>query len=134
MRAVFQWAVFVPSAFFQTAAYFDVAGPAGHFVLGFYRCGGCFQLRCVIPCFMGSLTSHGTYHTRQTLVSVCVLVSSSLIPAGSDSDLLQVWAARLATFLYARIQRAGGDSRFDAIKQHGPRFFNMWTIQVMLQE
>lgn len=93
-----QWGVFIPSAFFQTAAYFDVAGPGGHFVLGLW-----------------SLMNHGTYHTRQTLVTLCVLV----------------WSARLAMFLYNRIQRAGGDSRFDAIKQHGPRFFNMWTIQAL---
>eukprot|EP00656_Telonema_subtile_P017308 TRINITY_DN19265_c0_g1_i1.p1 TRINITY_DN19265_c0_g1~~TRINITY_DN19265_c0_g1_i1.p1 ORF type:complete len:239 (-),score=60.03 TRINITY_DN19265_c0_g1_i1:27-743(-) len=56
------------------------------------------------------------YYTRQTLVTLCVLV----------------WAARLGLFLYTRIQKkAGGDQRFDEIKQHGPRFFNMWSIQAL---
>lgn len=62
-----------------------------------------------------SLIQSGHYYPRQLLVTLFVLI----------------WAARLGTFLYLRIQRAknGKDGRFDEIKHNLPRFFNMWTIQ-----
>jgi len=62
-----------------------------------------------------SLVNGGTYYTRQLVLTVAVMV----------------WAARLGLFLYMRMQKAGGDSRFDEIKSHGPRFFNMWSIQAL---
>ena len=40
-----------------------------------------------------------------------------------------LWSVRLGVFLYLRIQRTNKDGRFDEIKHHVPRFFNMWTIQ-----
>jgi steroid 5-alpha reductase family enzyme len=43
--------------------------------------------------------------------------------------LVAVWAARLGTFLFRRIKRAGKDDRFDEIKPSFIRFLNVWTIQ-----
>ena len=43
--------------------------------------------------------------------------------------LVVVWAGRLATFLFARVRRAGKDSRFDDLKSTFLRFLNVWTIQ-----
>lgn len=40
-----------------------------------------------------------------------------------------MWSVRLGVFLCLRIQRTNKDGRFDEIKHHVPRFFNMWTIQ-----
>lgn len=40
-----------------------------------------------------------------------------------------VWAARLGTFLFRRIRRAGKDGRFDEIKTDPLRFFMTWTLQ-----
>ena len=40
-----------------------------------------------------------------------------------------IWALRLGTFLFARIQKAGKDDRFDEIKPSFIRFLNFWTIQ-----
>jgi len=40
-----------------------------------------------------------------------------------------IWAARLGSFLFLRVREAGSDSRFDEIKQSGPRFFATWTMQ-----
>lgn len=40
-----------------------------------------------------------------------------------------VWAARLGTFLFRRVRRAGSDDRFDAIKPNFPRFLNVWMLQ-----
>lgn len=43
--------------------------------------------------------------------------------------LVVVWAIRLGTFLFRRIQKAGKDDRFDEIKPSFIRFLNVWTIQ-----
>ncbi len=43
--------------------------------------------------------------------------------------LVVIWAARLGTFLFGRIRKAGKDDRFDEIKPSFVRFLNVWTIQ-----
>jgi steroid 5-alpha reductase family enzyme len=43
--------------------------------------------------------------------------------------LVVVWAARLGTFLFRRIRKAGKDTRFDEIKPSFIRFLNTWTLQ-----
>lgn len=43
--------------------------------------------------------------------------------------MVACWALRLAAFLYSRVRRQGGDSRFDEIKNSGPDFFMAWTLQ-----
>jgi steroid 5-alpha reductase family enzyme len=43
--------------------------------------------------------------------------------------LVVIWAIRLGTFLFSRIQKAGKDDRFDEIKPSFIRFLNVWTIQ-----
>ncbi len=39
------------------------------------------------------------------------------------------WAARLGTFLFTRVSKAGQDDRFDAIKPDFGRFLTVWTVQ-----
>jgi steroid 5-alpha reductase family enzyme len=43
--------------------------------------------------------------------------------------LVAIWAGRLGTFLFRRIQKAGKDARFDEIKVSFIRFLNTWTLQ-----
>jgi steroid 5-alpha reductase family enzyme len=43
--------------------------------------------------------------------------------------LVVIWAARLGTFLFRRIRKAGKDTRFDDIKPSFLRFLNTWTLQ-----
>jgi len=45
------------------------------------------------------------------------------------STLVMVWAVRLGSFLFRRIQKAGKDVRFDEIKPSFIRFLSVWTIQ-----
>ena len=45
------------------------------------------------------------------------------------AGLVSVWAIRLGTFLFRRIQRAGADERFDEIKPSFARFLTVWTLQ-----
>ncbi|HEY46827.1 MAG: hypothetical protein AMJ88_01500 [Anaerolineae bacterium SM23_ 63] len=43
--------------------------------------------------------------------------------------LVLIWAARLGTFLFRRIQKAGKDARFDELKTSFIRFLSTWTLQ-----
>jgi len=43
--------------------------------------------------------------------------------------LVVIWAGRLGTFLFRRIQKAGKDERFDEIKPSFFRFLLTWTVQ-----
>ncbi|MEP5568012.1 MAG: DUF1295 domain-containing protein [Halioglobus sp.] len=43
--------------------------------------------------------------------------------------LVALWALRLGSFLFARIQQDGSDSRFDKIKPNPLRFFFTWSLQ-----
>ena len=43
--------------------------------------------------------------------------------------LVIIWSARLGSFLFRRIHKAGKDTRFDEIKPSFFRFLNAWTIQ-----
>jgi steroid 5-alpha reductase family enzyme len=68
--------------------------------------------------------------TYITLTVLALVLSNNL---GARAILLAVlvvvWAIRLGTFLFGRIQKAGKDDRFDAIKPSFFRFLNVWTIQ-----
>jgi steroid 5-alpha reductase family enzyme len=43
--------------------------------------------------------------------------------------MVLVWATRLGTFLFTRIQKQGKDDRFDEIKVNFSRFLLTWTLQ-----
>jgi steroid 5-alpha reductase family enzyme len=68
-----------------------------------------------------------------TYISVAILaVLLSPVVDGRSILLLVlvvIWAARLGTFLFRRIQKAGKDARFDDIKPSFIRFLNTWTLQ-----
>lgn len=39
------------------------------------------------------------------------------------------WALRLGSFLFRRVNRSGGDDRFDSLKSSPARFAQVWTLQ-----
>jgi len=47
------------------------------------------------------------------------------------ATLVDLWALRLAAFLFLRVRREGGDGRFDEYKKSAPRFFVVWTLQAL---
>ena len=66
--------------------------------------------------------------TYLSVVALAVTVS------GDDRALLlaaliAIWALRLGSFLFLRIRKDGGDSRFTSIKPQFFRFLMFWTIQ-----
>jgi steroid 5-alpha reductase family enzyme len=68
-----------------------------------------------------------------TYISVSVL--AMLLSAKSDVRsvlllvLVLIWAARLSSFLFMRVQKAGEDRRFREIKQSFWRFLQTWKLQ-----
>lgn len=68
--------------------------------------------------------------TYITVTLVAVLFSGDLdLRATLVAAMVMVWSVRLATFLFRRISKSGGDDRFDKIKHEPLRFFMAWTIQ-----
>jgi steroid 5-alpha reductase family enzyme len=68
-----------------------------------------------------------------TYISVTILaVLLSPVVDGRSLLLLAlvvVWAARLGTYLFRRVQKSGKDARFDEIKPSFLRFLSTWTLQ-----
>jgi steroid 5-alpha reductase family enzyme len=73
------------------------------------------------------LTGSVTY----ILVTIVGVLLSAVVDGRSILllALVGIWAARLGTFLFRRIQKTGKDARFDEIKPSFIRFLNFWTIQ-----
>jgi steroid 5-alpha reductase family enzyme len=68
--------------------------------------------------------------TYLSLVGVALVFSDS-----SDQRslllgaMVAIWAARLGSFLFARVREDGSDGRFDVLKPSLPRFLMTWTLQ-----
>lgn len=96
---VIQWLVFIPAFAFQTEKFYDLTGSLTYI----------------------TVTGLALCYTRY---SVPLDARTVLLAA-----LVIIWAIRLGTFLFSRIQKAGKDDRFDEIKPSFIRFLNAWTIQ-----
>jgi len=70
-----------------------------------------------------------------SLTFIAVSIALALLDPAQDARgwilaaMVVVWAARLGSFLFARVHRAGTDGRFDEIKTNPLRFFQVWCIQ-----
>jgi len=68
--------------------------------------------------------------TYITVIAVAVYFAEPLDLRGQlVAAMVVVWALRLSSFLFLRIQKAGKDSRFDVIKNRPLRFLLAWTLQ-----
>ena len=94
-----QWLAFTPAYIFQTEKFFDITGSI----------------------------------TYITVTGVALCYSRYSVPLDARSVLVAalviIWAIRLGTFLFSRIQKAGKDDRFDEIKPNFLRVLKVWTIQ-----
>jgi steroid 5-alpha reductase family enzyme len=86
-----------------------------------------------IPSFL--MQTEKFFDLTGSITYITITILAVIFSAGVDarsillSVLVVIWAVRLGTFLFRRIQRAGKDDRFDAIKPSFIRFLNVWTIQ-----
>ena len=94
-----QWLVFIPSYLFQTEKFYDLTGSITYISM------------------IGVALCYSRYSTQLDARSILL------------AALVMIWALRLGTFLFGRIQKSGKDDRFDEIKPSFIRFLNAWTIQ-----
>lgn len=70
-----------------------------------------------------------------SLTFISVSVALAFLAPAQDARgwilaaMVVLWAARLGSFLFARVHRSGSDGRFDEIKTKPLRFFQVWCIQ-----
>ncbi len=68
--------------------------------------------------------------TYITTMGLAVFLAQPLgLRATVAAVLVVIWSLRLGLFLFARVKRDKGDSRFDEIKTNPVRFFLTWTLQ-----
>jgi len=94
-----QWLAFIPAYLFQTEKFYDLTGSITYISV------------------IGVAVCYSRYSTDLDARSILL------------AALVIIWALRLGTFLFGRIQKAGKDDRFDEIKPSFIRFLNAWTIQ-----
>lgn len=96
-----QCVAFVPALIFRTENFYDLCGSFTYLtIIGF------------LLFFLSQNTSH-TADNRDLLL--CTMVA--------------LWATRLGYFLFTRILKDGGDSRFDEIKKSTMKFLSVWVLQ-----
>ena len=70
--------------------------------------------------------------TNISLPLVAVLLTSEMdVRSWLIFALIAIWALRLGSFLFGRIQAVGHDIRFVEIKKSPPRFFVAWSLQAL---
>ena len=95
----------------------------------------CIQWISFIPAFIFQtekfydLTGSITYLT--TVFTALYITDSGNISDYVIVSCVAIWAIRLGSFLFMRIQKAGEDRRFREIKTNFTRFFMTWTLQGM---
>jgi steroid 5-alpha reductase family enzyme len=91
------------------------------------------QWLAFIPAYL--LQNEGFFDLTGSVTYVIVTLVAVLLGPAIDGRsilllaLVVIWAARLGSYLFRRIRKAGKDARFDAIKPSFIRFLNTWTLQ-----
>ncbi len=91
------------------------------------------QWLAFIPAYL--LQTEKFFDLTGSITYISVILIAIFFSPGVDvrsillAVLVGIWAIRLGTFLFGRIQKAGKDDRFDEIKPSFIRFLNVWTIQ-----
>lgn len=94
-----QWILFIPAYFFQTEKFYDISGSLNFIIIISY-------------------IYYNSYNTYGFNIGNLIL-----------SLLIIIWAIRLGSLLFIRIQKDGEDKRFRTIKPSPTKFFMTWTLQ-----
>lgn len=74
----------------------------------------------------------GSFTYLAIIATACLLSAPLDLRAIVIAAMVVIWAARLGSFLFARIHKSGGtDDRFEKIKINPPRFLVAWTLQAV---
>jgi len=91
------------------------------------------QWLAFIPAYL--LQNEGFFDLTGSITYITVTIVAVLLGPAVDGRsilllaLVVIWAARLGSYLFRRIRKAGTDGRFDEIKPSFIRFLNTWTLQ-----
>ncbi|PTT22792.1 hypothetical protein DBR36_01285 [Microbacterium sp. HMWF026] len=91
------------------------------------------QFAAYIPAVL--LRTERFFDLTGSLTFIAVSLAVVLLVPAQDARgwilaaMVIVWAARLGSFLFARVHRSGSDGRFDEIKTKPLRFLQVWAIQ-----
>lgn len=69
--------------------------------------------------------------TYLTVTAIAVFASTRDLRSVIIAIMVVVWALRLGSFLFRRVRRAGGDTRFDKVKHRWAQFLMYWTLQAL---
>lgn len=91
------------------------------------------QFAAYVPAVL--LRTERFFDLTGSLTFIAVSLAVVLLAPAQDARgwilaaMVIVWAARLGSFLFARVHRSGSDGRFDEIKTKPLRFLQVWAIQ-----
>lgn len=122
------------------AALFALAGSQGGSALGGMPLFGLLIGLAIIIQWLAFIPAYRQqtekfYDLTGSITYLLVVTLALVFSPGTDARalllwaLVVIWAVRLGSFLFRRIQKAGRDDRFDEIKPSFIRFLNAWTIQ-----
>lgn len=98
----------------KTEKYYDLCGSMGFLsAVGFSLYWPSLRSKFILGTAGATIPAITAFHPRQLVMS----------------GITALWAGRLGTFLFQRIQKHGGDSRFDDIKPSPIKFFGAWMMQ-----
>ena len=93
------------------------------------------QWLAFVPAYF--LQTEKFYDLTGSITYLAVISLALYFSAGADARsillwvLVVLWAIRLGTFLFRRIQKAGRDDRFDEAKTSFVQFLIWWTVQAL---
>jgi steroid 5-alpha reductase family enzyme len=91
------------------------------------------QWLAFIPAYLAQTEKF--YDLTGSITYITVVILAAMLSPVKDGrtwllvGLVVIWAARLGSFLFMRIQKAGEDRRFREIKPSFPRFLLTWSLQ-----
>ena len=94
-----------------------------------------YLIQWVVFIFAFVQKSEKYYDLMGSLTYISITTAATLLIPEIDQRsvlllvLVTIWATRLGTFLFTRVQKAGKDDRFDDIKVSFGRFLLTWTLQ-----
>ncbi len=97
------WIIFIPSYLNKTEKFYDITGTMGYISI------------LIASSYLAVNLSNDNLSTRSLIVISFILI----------------WSLRLGFFLFTRILKEGGDSRFDEVKKVLSKFLIWWSVSAL---
>ena len=91
-----------------------------------------FNLLMFVPAFLfktDKLTDL-SYSITFFVIAILLFISNPMtLPSALLTAMVLIWAVRLGSYLFMRIQKTKRDKRFDGMRESFPRFMRFWILQ-----